>query len=114
MPESKKVHILWTNDNVDTSRFMVLFYSTNSMTHNLWDDVTVIVWGAPVKLIAENSAIQEEMKMAQHVGVKFSACLSCARKFGVVEKLAELGVEVIPWVEPFTELVKNGETVIYV
>jgi len=114
MSESKNIYILWTNDNVETSRFMVLFYSTNSMMNSLWDNVTVILWGAPVKLAAENDGIIEEMKAAQHVGVKFSACLSCARKFGVVEKLEELGVEVFPWVEPFTDLVKNGETIIYV
>jgi len=90
-----------------------MFYATNSITHHLWDEVTVIIWGAPVKFIVENDIIQEEMKVAQHAGVKFSACLSCARKFGVVEDLEKLGIEVIPWVEPFTELVKNGEPIIY-
>jgi len=114
MPEQKKSYILWTNDNENTSRYMVLFYATNAMTHGLWDDITVILWGAPVKLAAENPAIQEEIKIAQHVGAKFSACLSCARKFGVVEELEALGIEVIPWVEPFTELVKANETIIYV
>ena len=113
MSESKKVHILWTNDNLYTSQFLVMFYATNSKAHHLWDEVTVIIWGAPVKFIVDNSVIQEEMKIAQRAGVKFSACLSCARKFGVVSDLEKLDIEVIPWVEPFTELVKNGEPVIY-
>jgi len=113
MAESKKVHILWTNDNLHTSQFVVMFYATNSKIHRLWDEVTVIIWGAPVKFIVENDVIKSELEIAQHAGVKFSACLSCARKFGVVNDLEQLGIEVVPWVEPFTELVKSGKPVIY-
>jgi len=90
-----------------------MFYATQSMVHKHWDDVTIILWGAPVKFITESDIIQGELEIAQHAGVKFSACVSCARKFGVVDKLEELGIEVTPWTEPFTNLVKNGEPVIY-
>jgi len=114
MAKSQDLHILWTNDNVDTSLHMVLFYATNSMTHRLWDHVTVILWGATVKLAAENERIQEEMKLAQHAGVKFSACMSCARRLGIVEKLADLGIELLPWVEPLTDLIQSGEPLISV
>jgi len=114
MPESRNLHILWTNDNLTTSLFMVMQYSINSMTYKLWDSVTVILWGAPVALTAGNEVIQEEIKVAQHVGVKFSACISCARRLDAVEKLESLGIEVIPWVEPFTQMVKDGEPIIYV
>ena len=114
MAKSKHVHILWTNDNLITSRLMVMMYATNSMAHGLWDNVTVILWGATVKLAAENEVIQEEIKLAQHVGVKFSACTSCARQLGMTEKLEGLGVEISPWVEPFTELMQGGKAVICV
>ena len=113
MTDSKSVHVLWSNDNLITSRLMVLMYATNCMTHSLWDSVTVILWGAPVKLAAENEMIQEELKVAQHAGVKFSACVSCARQLGVIEKLEALDIEVVPWVEPFNELVKSGMPVVY-
>lgn len=114
MIESKALHILWTNDNKHTSQLMVMMYATNSMTKGLWESVTVIIWGAPVKLVAEDESIQEQIKAAQNVGVKFSACISCARHFGVVEILETLDVEVISWMKPFTNLLQNGETLIYV
>lgn len=114
MPEPKALHILWTNDNLDTSRLMVMTYSTNSMANRLWDSITVIAWGAPVKLLAEDETIQEHMKMAAHVGVRFTACATCARQLGVTEKLEALGVEALPWVEPFTNLVQSGAKIIYV
>jgi hypothetical protein len=107
--ESKDLHILWTNDNLNTSRFMLMMYSTNSMLRSWWDSVTVIIWGATAKLVAENMEIQERMKLAQHAGVKFSACIACARELGVVEQLEALDVEVIPWGQPLTELIQNGK-----
>jgi len=111
--ETRNLHILWTNDNLHTSQFMVMFYATQSKVHHLWNDVTIILWGAPVKFITENKIIQQEMEIAMHAGVKFSACTSCARKFGVVDELEKLGVEVAPWTEPFTNLIKNGEAIVY-
>jgi hypothetical protein len=44
-----------------------------------------------------------------NVGVKFSACIACARQLGVVEKLEELSIEVIAWGRPLTGLLKNNE-----
>ena len=106
--ESKALHILWTNDNMDTSQFMVMMYATNAMLKGWWDSVTVIIWGATAKLTAENEAIQERVKLAQHAGVKFSACIACARQLGVIDELEALGIEVIPWGPPLTELLQNN------
>ena len=44
---------------------------------------------------------------------ELSACISCARQLGVIEKLEALGIEVVPWVDPFTELVKGGKPIVY-
>ena len=66
----KKLHILWTNADVDTSRYMVLLYAMNSMLRSWWDEVTVIVWGAPARLIAENQEIADYVRVAQEAGVK--------------------------------------------
>lgn len=52
------------------------------------------------------------MEEAKRAGVKFSACIACARNLGVKEKLEELGIEVISWGPPLTEILKNGEKLI--
>lgn len=49
-----RLYILWTNADPVTSQKMVLMYATNSMLHSWWSGVTVILWGAPVRLAAEN------------------------------------------------------------
>jgi len=112
MAKSNALHILWTNDNMDTSRFMLMMYSTNSMLNRWWDGVTVIIWGATAKLVAQDETIQEYLKLAQHAGVKFSACISCARQLGVIDELEALGIEVIPWGPPLTAIIQNGDPLI--
>ena len=109
MEEKNSLHILWTNADKDTSLRMVMMYATNSMIEHWWDEVTVIIWGATARLVAEDAQIQESIKVAMNVGVKFSACIACARQLGVVEKLESMGLEVIAWGRPLTELLQGNE-----
>jgi hypothetical protein len=112
MDEKNTLYILWANADVETSRFMVMMYAKNSLLHSWWEHVTVIVWGATAKLAAEDPIIQEEIKLAQHVGVKFSACVACARQLGMIDALEALGIEVISWGPPLTEILKGNEKLI--
>jgi len=47
--------------------------------------VTLIIWGAPAKLYAENTEIQEKIKGALDAGVHLTACKACADQLGVTE-----------------------------
>lgn len=114
MKNNTKLYILWTNSDLHTSKLMVLMYAKNSLLKGWWEEVTVIIWGATAKIAAENEAIQEEIKLASHAGVKFSACQACAEQLGVSEKLKELGLEIKYWGAPLTELIKNNENLITV
>lgn len=99
--------ILWTNADVITAEKMVLMYAQNSILHHWWDTVTVIIWGAPAKLIAENAVIREKIKLAMSTGVRFSACKACADQLGVTERLTALGIEVVYWGEGLTAILKD-------
>ena len=107
-----KLNILWTNADILTSEKMVMMYATNSMLSKWWDAVTVIIWGATAKLVAENEDIQTHIKMAQQAGVKFSACKACTDQLGVSAQVAALDIEIIYWGEGLTELLKNNEKLI--
>ena len=107
-----KLTILWTNGDPNTAHHMVFMYAINSLMRGWWQEVTIVIWGAPAKLVAEDESIQENIKIAQHQGVKISACVACATQFGVVENLKSQGIEVIPWGQPLTEIIKNKEHLI--
>jgi hypothetical protein len=110
--KNNELTILWTNDNPETSELMVMMYATNSMKLNLWDKLTVVIWGATSKLVAENTMIQELITEAKNAGVIFSACQSCAEKLGTKDTLQNLGIELKYWGSPLTEIIKNNENLI--
>lgn len=112
MNEKNTLYILWTNADIYTSQLMVMMYAKNSKLQGWWENVTVIIWGATAKLVAENKVIQEEIKIAKQAGVEFSACIACALQLGVVEDLKVQGIEVKGWGEPLTELLKEDEKLI--
>jgi len=114
MKNKSELYILWTNDNPITAEKMVLMYSINSLLHGWWDKVTIILWGATASLVSENTLIQNKVKEAQENGVHISACRACADQLGVTGKLEQLGVEVIYWGEPLTNILKSKETLITV
>ena len=114
MEEKNTLYILWTNADIDTSLGMVLMYATNSKSRGWWENVTVIIWGAPARLAAENAHIQEAIQVAINAGVKVTACVACARQLGVIEALEAQGIEVTRWGQPLTDLLKNNETLLTV
>jgi len=93
----------------DNVRKMVMMYGINSKINNWWNEVTIIIWGATAKLVAENDLMHEKIKHAIHVGVNVSACKACADQLGVSERLVELGVEVKYWGQDLTEILKENE-----
>jgi hypothetical protein len=112
MSENDHLYILWTNGDPTTAEKMVFMYATNSLIKRWWKKVTLIIWGAPAKLSAEDTQIQGKIKGAQEAGVHITACKACADQLGVTETLEKLNVEVKYWGEPLTKLLKSGETLL--
>jgi len=109
MNEKTHLYVLWTNDNLITAEKMVFMYTINSLIHNWWEKVTLIVWGATAKLVSENKDIQEKIKEALDAGVHVTACKACADQLGVTETLEKLKIEVKYLGLPLTEILKNNE-----
>ncbi len=108
----RHLHILWTSGDPVTAEDMVMMYSRNAMLNGWWDRVTVIIWGAPQKLIFENEAVHLKMEIARQAGVEFTSCVSCAINLGLVETLEKEGIECIRWGEKLSLLMQNGKHVL--
>lgn len=110
--DKKHLYVLWTNDNPITAEKMVFMYAINSLRNAWWEEVTLIIWGAPAKLVSENADIQRHIKKALNAGVHVTACKACADQLGVTETLENLMIEVKFWGLPLTEILKADETLI--
>lgn len=109
MSEKNHLYLLWTNADPITAEKMVFMYTVNSLKHGWWEDVTLIIWGAPAKLAAENPDIQDLIAQAKEAGVHVTACKACTDQLGVTEIIEGMGVEVKYWGTPLTEVLKSGE-----
>lgn len=110
--DEKHLHILWTTDNLITTEKMVFMYAIHAIRQEWWDKITIIVWGASSQLANRNPKVQNLIKKALEVGVNISACSACADQLGSLEKLEEIGVELVPWGEPFTKLLQQNKKII--
>ena len=108
---NKKTHlyVLWTNGDPITAEKMVFMYAINSLIRGWWQKVTLIIWGAPAKLVSEDINIQKKVKEALDAGVHITACKACADQLGVTESLEKLKIEVIYWGAPLTEILASEE-----
>jgi hypothetical protein len=114
MSSPEHLHILWTNADPVTAEKMVFMYAYNALKERWWKRVTVIIWGAPAKLVADNWQVQSQIRALLENGVQVSACKACADELGVTETLKGLGIEVIYWGESLTRLLKDREVLLSV
>ena len=112
MENKSHLYVLWTNDCLITAEKMVFMYTINSLLHGWWDEVTLIIWGAPAKLVGEDKKVQKLVQDALEAGVHVTACKACADQLGVTEALENLNIEVKYWGVPLTEILKSGEKLI--
>lgn len=112
MSKKTKLYVLWTNDNPVTAEKMVFMYIVNALLKGWWDEVTLIIWGAPARLVSEDENIQKLVDRALEVGVHITACKACADQLGVTENLEKLNIEVKYWGVPLTELLQGDEKLI--
>ncbi len=108
------LYILWTNADPITANLMVFMYAENSMRYHKWDAVTIVVWGATARLAAEDPQIQGRIRALQELGVRFSACITCAEELGVTDALRSLDIDLVKWLNPLTELLKGNKKLITV
>jgi hypothetical protein len=112
MSEKTHLYVLWTNDNKITAEKMVFMYTVNSLIKGWWEEVTLIIWGATAKLAAEDKDIQKMILEAMEKGVHVTACKACTDQLEVTPVIESLGIEVIYWGVPLTDLLKNNETLL--
>lgn len=107
--DKSHLHILWTSDNPITAEKMVFMYAINALNKGWWEEVTLIIWGAPAILVSESAAIQEKIREGKAAGMHISACKACTDQLGVTEVLEGLGIEVKYWGSPLTEILKGDD-----
>ena len=106
MDTNEKLNILWTTNNKDTFFNMLSMYAITSMKRGWWKQVNLILWGASVKLVAEDTQVQTEILEMLQSGITIEACQDCCENFGVASIITNLGITVRYMGIPLTEYLK--------
>jgi hypothetical protein len=107
-----KLYILWTSGDPITAEKMVLMYALNSKLQAWWNEVTVVIWGASARLVAEKESIQQKIIDLLDAGVKVEACKACSDQIDVTTTLERLGVDVKYWGMDLTHVLKKSGNLI--
>ena len=103
-----KLAVLWTSGDRDVAEKSCLMYTHAAKRNGWFDEVVLIVWGSSSRLLAEDKALQEKVKLMISDGVILEACIACSNMLGVTEELQALGIDVKGMGLPLTEYLKSG------
>ena len=110
----KKLVIVWLSVDKQAAIDMALLYARDSRLNGGWNQIELILWGPSVESAAESEAVQQELALLQNLGVQIGICLACAVRYGVSQKLSDLGFEVRGMGEHLTDLLKSSNPVFVV
>jgi hypothetical protein len=106
--------VLWASQDREVAMNMVFMYTKNSKRKGWWKNVRLVIWGPSARLMTEDPELQAELAALKTAGVELQACKACADRYGVSEKLADMGVDVMYMGQPLTQYLKSDCTVITV
>lgn len=109
-----KLIIVWLSVDKQAAIDMALLYARDSLLNGWWSEVELILWGPPVEAAAQSEAVQTELALLRHVGAQISVCLACAVRYGVSQKLHDLGFDVRGMGEHLTECLQNDAPVLFI
>lgn len=104
-----KLLIVWSSGEKEVAKKLILLYGSVMLPRSYWDEATIMIWGPSAKLLANDDELQKQLKTVQDTGVKFNACVVCSDDYGVSDKLANLGIELIHTGEMLTKALQSDD-----
>ena len=104
---SNKLLIVWSTEEIEVAKKMVLLYSGVVLPRGYWDEAILMIWGPSARLLSENTELQDKLKEISGTGVQLQACVVCTDEYGVSQKLKKLGVELIHTGEILTQALQS-------
>ena len=104
---SDRLAVILANDNAKVLE-MGLIYARNVVKNAWMNDMKLFLFGPSEVTIATDPELQELLKEVVSLDTIPQACKWCSDKYGVSEKLAELGCDVGYIGAPVSEAIRDG------
>lgn len=100
--------VVWSSGDPDVADKVCFMYAYNAKKWGWFKEVIFVIWGPSAKLLSENEDLQDYIKKMMDAGIDVEACIACARMYGVVEDLKDLGIDVKGMGTILTKYLKAG------
>jgi len=104
---SNKLLIIWSTEELEVAKKMVLLYTSVILPRKYWDEAILMIWGPSARLLAHNEELQDMLNTVADTGVKLQACVVCSDSYGVSSKLESLGIELTHTGEMLTQALQS-------
>lgn len=110
--DPSRLVVVWSSGDPDVAHRVCLMYTHAAKTNGWFDDVHLILWGPSQRLLVGDKDLKSKIEAMRGDGVVVEACIACARTFGLVDALGELGLPVRGMGVPLTEALKAPGTAV--
>ena len=112
----KKEHlaVVWLSADKRAAADMAFLYLRTCLLNRWFKSCELILWGPAVEAAASDGDIQTELALLLNLGAAVAACEACALRYGVLERLAGLGIPSMGMSEHLTELLCGGAAVMVI
>jgi hypothetical protein len=107
-----RVTILWTTEEKEVAMKVVLPYVFHGKATGWWDEISLIIWGPSVRLVATDPDVASMVRDVLDSNIRVVACKLCTDKYDVTDFYIEMGIETEYVGAELTATIKSGEKVL--
>ena len=104
--------IIWTSADKEVAMKTALAYPLNSKLNGWMQNVTVLVWGPSVQLLAKDKEIQNVFTYMKQAGVNVFVDKKCVDEYKLAKDIEALKLEVRSLGKPLTVFILQKRTIL--
>jgi hypothetical protein len=120
MPETKlklnedttALVIIWSSADKEMALKTALSYALNSRLNGWINNVTLLVWGPSVQLLAKDKDIQNVFIYMKQAGVTILVDKKCVEEYELTKEIEVLNLEVKSMGKPFSDFIRQKRTIL--
>jgi hypothetical protein len=104
--------VIWTSADKEVAMKTALAYPLNSKINGWLQNVTVLVWGPSVQLLAKDKEIQNVFNYFKQAGVNVYVDKECVEAYQLTKEIESLKLEVRSLGKPLTVFIQQKRTIL--
>ena len=110
--DSSALVIVWSSHDREIALKTALAYTLNSKLNGWMQNVTLIVWGPSVELLATDKEIQNVLSSINQAGITILVDKKCVEEYKLTKEIKALNFEIKSMGKPFSDFIREKRTIL--